>query len=554
MANEESSQKLSSVLKEHGWVPLSCNPSEEELLSFVSSNESYQLSLIEEPPVPSLMQFFYSLYGFGTSTDTYDILISTLPYDDSSRQEYRMYSGESMADLLFFIEDIKQKPAFIFQGTFAPLIKGRNQEMIVTWRRRQRTLNAICVDIDGASYVDRKDPISPDVFSYILDILPQEITPSYITLTGNGIHCWYFFDAPLQVFSQNTVRNRKLTSLIKGLYRCFEVLLEGIDAEVDYSCASLNHCFRAPGSLTKYGTDVMLFSRPDYARLFYPHDLSLTVRDLLSEEYPERDMLTEDDCRFKSTQQLARESRERREANAKLPATEKQLELLEELVRNGSVSEDEVTEDLTKLKAADLISRGFAQAHSHTSKKACAYDYSGWQIKPHWLNAGKTGGVYNTILNRIQEVKIGRRYSSLFMLAGVAYMMVNPIKPLSSVKRDFLELLQTPWAQQGQPLTERDVNNALKGYTANNWQTVNSIVKALGFYPFSPPAKRNNRPREEHLARIATSKRNACISKMVEVLREDPAATKAKVIVQSGLSKPTVYKYWNDAKEIAQSS
>ena len=554
MADEESIDLLSSVLKAHGWAPLSCNPSEEELLSFVSSNESYQLSLISEPPSPSLMQFFYSLYGFGTSTDTYDILVSTLPFDESSRQEYRMYSGESMADLLFFIEDIKQKPAFIFQGTFAPLIKGRNQEMIVTWRRRQRTLNAICVDIDGASFVDRKDPLSADVLSYLLDILPEEIVPSYITLTGNGVHCWYFFDAPLQVFSQNTVRNRKLTSLIRGLYRCYDVLLEGMDAEVDYSCASLNHCFRAPGSLTKKGTDVLLFSRPEYARLFYPHDLSLTVRDLLAEEYPERDMLTEDDCRFKSSQQLARESQARREANSKLPATEKQLELLEELVRSGSVEEEEIPDDVTKLQAADLISKGFAQAHSHASKRACAYDYSGWQIKPHWLNAGSTGGVYNTILGRIQEVKIGRRYSSLFMLAGVAYMMVNPVKPLSSVRRDFMGLLQTSWAQQGQPLTERDVNNALKGYTANNWQTVNSIVKALGFYPFGPPAKRNNRTREEHLSYIASTKRESCLKKMVPVIKENPDASKKDVIEKSGLSKPTVYKYWDDAHEMAQSS
>jgi len=543
------------VLEEHGWLSLPLDPSEEELYSFVSSNESYLLSPDASDLVPSLPQFFYSLYGFGSRSDTYDILISTLPQDDSSRQEYRMYSGESIADLLFFIEDIKLKPAFIFQGTFAPLLKSNNTEMLVTWQRRQRTLNAICVDIDGASFVDHKEPIFPEILGYILDILPVEITPSYITLTGNGVHCWYFFDSPLQVFSQNTVRHRKLNALIKGLYRCFEVLLEGIDAEVDYSCASLNHCFRAPGSLTKTGEEVLLFSRPYHAEMYSPHALSLIVRDLLAEEYPERDMLTEDDCVYKTTQQLSREAREREERNALLPATERQLSLLFELAKRDHPSpelKDGVPDNLTKKDAAELITKCFEHGRASASKRACAYDYSGWQIKPHWLNAGSTGGVYNTIISRIQEVKVGRRYSSLFMLAGVAYMMVNPVKPIEDVRRDFLGLIQTPWAQQGQPLTERDVNNALKGYTPSNWQTVNSIVKALGFYPFSAPAKRNNRSREEHLARIAETKRNKSIGKMVSVFLEDPGASKAKVIAETGLSKPTVYKYWSEAKAKAQ--
>lgn len=545
---------MSQALQDHGWLELSCNPSPDELYSFLASSEEYMGLTGDAQASPSLLQFFYSLYGFGNENLSYDILISTLPEDDSSRQEYRMYSGESISDLLFFIEDIQRKPAFIFQGTFSPIMKSRNEEMIVTWRRRQRTLNAICVDIDGASYVDRKDPLSPEILSYILDNLPEEICPTYITLTGNGVHCWYFFDSPLQVFSQNTVRNRKLTSLIRGLYRVYEILLEGIDAEVDYSCASLNHCFRAPGSLTKYGDIVLLFSNDKSTQPYSPCALSIALKNLLSDEYSFRDVLTEDDCVFKTTQQIARESEEIRSMNASLPATEKQLALLAELSEQENALpeiKEKLTESLTKGEAASLIRKSFSRNRSHASKKACAYDYSGWATKPHWLTAGSSGGVYNTILSRIQEVKVGRRYSSLFMLAGVAYMMVNPIKTQDAVRKDFMELLSTPWARQGHPLTERDVNNAIKGYTANNWQTVNSIVKALGFYPFSPPAKRNNRRREEHLAMVAESKRKNSLEIVAQVLREEPSATKARVIELSGLSKPTVYKYWDRAKEMA---
>ena len=144
-------------------------------------------------------------------------------------------------------------------------------------------------------------------------------------------------------------------------------------------------------------------------------------------------------------------------------------------------------------------------------------------------------------------MKPGNRYNSLHMLAGVAYMMVKPEKTLASLTEDFMGLLKTPWAKAGRPLTERDVKTALLGYNPDNRQTINSVIRTLGFNPFGEPAKRNGRTREQHLAMIAEKRTSEAVGEMVRALKEQPGARKIDVIRATGLSKATVYKYWEKA-------
>ncbi|MBR2789816.1 MAG: hypothetical protein IKD70_04265, partial [Eggerthellaceae bacterium] len=92
-----------------------------------------------------------------------------------------------------FFQAIHNKPAFIFQGTFAPLQKKDGSVQDVSWLRRQRTLNGICIDVDGAEFVDGKHPVEGETLEALLGMLPTELTPSYICLTGNGVHLWYVF-------------------------------------------------------------------------------------------------------------------------------------------------------------------------------------------------------------------------------------------------------------------------------------------------------------------------------------------------------------------------
>jgi CMP-N-acetylneuraminic acid synthetase len=134
------------------------------------------------------------------------------------------------------------------------------------------------------------------------------------------------------------------------------------------------------------------------------------------------------------------------------------------------------------------------------------------------------------------------------MLAGVAYMMIRPSIPKEEVHKDFMALLNTSWAQAGTPLTERDIKNALAGYNPNNRQTVNSIISTLGFSPFKEPAKRNGRTQEEHLNMVARKKIEKSKKKITQILREQPDISISKAARLTGLSRPTVTKYWEECK------
>lgn len=553
---------LASVLLSHGWAELSSELTFKELAlateylegsfggfeseTVTSYSDGYEVVTLK----PSTLQFFYDLYGFGSSIEPVDILVSYI--SETERQEYSRYAGADPADVQAFFQAIHNKPAFIFQGTFAPLQKKDGSVQDVSWLRRQRTLNGICIDVDGAEFVDGKHPVEGETLESLLGMLPTELTPSYICLTGNGVHLWYVFDSPVQTFSRNTVRQRKLRALSTGLYRVYGALLDSYDAEPDEYCASLNHCFRAPGSLTKSGDVVRCFC-PE-ASLFRHStvsavELSRTVASILGTEFSPDNVLSEGDAAYKTRIEIERDHQAWIEQRLNTPATESQLEFIRSLEEEGLVkpSEMEGIGDISLLDAQNLIKKALNRREEGGKRVGNLNDYSAWTQRPHWLIAGETGGVYNTIFTNITRVKPGNRYNSLHMLAGVAYMMVKPEKTLASLTEDFMGLLKTPWAKAGRPLTERDVKNALLGYNPDNRQTINSVIRTLGFNPFGEPAKRNGRTREQHLAMIAEKRTSEAVGEMVRALKEQPGARKIDVIRATGLSKATVYKYWEKA-------
>ena len=545
----------------HGWAELSSALSFKELVlatdfieqgygshpdegffSYSDGDETVELK-------PSTLQFFYDLYGFGSSTEPVDVLVS---YIDDRGQQYNRYSGLESGDVQFFFQSIHNSPAFIFQGTFSPLSKSDGSTQDVSWLRRQRSLNGICVDIDGEDFVDGKHPVDAETLEVMLETIPSGLMPSYICLTGNGVHLWYVFSSPIQTFSRNTLRQRKLRALEAGLYECYNQILEGLDAKPDMNCATLNHCFRAPGSLTKAGLPVRCFCPKE--RLFQastvsPVMLSRTVAEILSPDFAEADVLTESDGVFRTRAEIERDHNAWVEQRLNTPASEAQLGFLRDLEEQGLIKEGELegASGLSLLTAQNLINKALNRREEGGKKVGIYIDYSGWRTKSHWLVAGATGGVYNTVFQRIQEVRPGNRYNSLHMLAGVAYMMVRPEKTLASLTEDYMGLLKTSWARTGSPLTERDIKNALLGYNPDNRQTINSITRTLGFNPFDEPAKRNGRTRRDHLERVHEMRSAKSLNAIVEALRQNPEACKADVIAATGFSKHTVYKYWDEA-------
>ena len=501
----------------------------------------------------SALQFFFDLFGFGSPVDATDVLISYLnDIESGGSQRYQLYSGESPADIQFFFEQIVRQPALIFQGTFFPSYS-KGVPSPTTRARRQRSLNAICVDIDAMpSRTGEHGPITPDVLEQFLADCPEDLLPGYICLTGNGVHLWYVFDSPIQVFSRNSMRVRKLNALARGLYRCVEILLEGSESELDYSCAVLNHGFRAPGSLTKYGDMVRCFCPEDkvYERCSVnAAELSRIVAGYLGAEFEATDVLLDDDAQWKTHKQITEEHDAWLKAKMETPASDAQLEMLSDLEKQGLLRKVEAVslQTIDSLHASELIRKALAR-RTDAKTASTTSSYSTWRTKPHSLVAGSTGGVYATILNNIQDVPVGRRYNSLHMLAGVGYMMIRPGIPKSEIREDFMRLLDTPWAQAGTALTERDINNALGGYNPNNRQTVNSIINTMGFSPFKPPAKRNGRDQQTHLALVAEGKKEKTRSKIIAYLQKNPDATMSACARETGLSRPTVKTHWEHCR------
>ena len=571
----DSVEGMASLLTDsYGWSELSSNLSEDELYvaldtlaeSFPSTEpsslDSFFLDLNSDVSSQSFLQgsclqFYFDLYGYGSSVDANDLLVSYLSdLESGGSQRYEVYSGESAGDIHFFFESILRQPALVFQGTFLPQYT-KGVPSPTTRFNRQRSLNAVCVDIDPAPYSDGSHhPISPDVLDSFLAGCPDDLMPSYICLTGNGVHLWYVFDSPVQVFSRSSRRTRKLNALARGLYRCVELILEGSDSQLDTSCCSLNHGFRAPGSQTKYG---------DLVRCFCPEDkvfrrscvnaatLSRTVAGYLGSEFEQGDILLSSDAEWKTRRQITEEHNAWIKEKLNTPATEAQLLMLNDLDSQGLLKKGEAEQlvDIDTLNASELIRKALSR-RVDAKQSATTSSYAGWRTKPHSLIAGSTGGVYATVLHSITDVAVGRRYNSLHMLAGVAYMMIQPGVSKVQLKEDLMALLDTPWAQAGTPLTERDIKNALGGYNPNNRQTVNSIITTLGFSPFKPPAKRNGRKQGEHLKLVADGKKDKTRAKIVQALADNPSSNMSQISRVTGLSRPTVKAHWEECKKIIE--
>lgn len=554
------------LINSYGWSELYSDFDEDELIEALDiiseqfeADEQQQLQFdLFGPSNRTLLngtslQFFFDLFGYGSQVDATDILISYLnDLNSGGSQRYQLYAGDSPADIQFFFESIVKQPALIFQGTFLPTYT-KGVPSPTTRASRQRSLNAICVDIDPMPVTSgERHPISPEVLDQFLSACPDDLVPNYICLTGNGIHLWYIFDSPIQVFSRNSTRVRKLNSLARGLYRCVELIIEGSESELDFSCCAINHGFRAPGSLTKYNDVVRCFCPEDrvYRRSSRnAAELSRIVAGYLGAEFEKADILLDSDAVWKTRKQITEEHNAWLEQKMKNPASEAQLEFLFDLEKQGLLKKSEIEslDGINSLYASELIRKALAR-RTDAKESATTSSYSTWRTKPHSLISGSTGGVYACILNSITEVSVGRRYNSLHMLSGVAYMMIKPGIPKEDVKEDFYKLLDTPWAKAGTPLTERDIKNALGGYNPNNRQTVNSIITTLGFSPFKPPAKRNGRKQADHLKLVAENKITKTRTKIIDVLKEKPEATKSEVSRITGLSRPTVTKHWEYCK------
>ena len=160
--------------------------------------------------------------------------------------------------------------------------------------------------------------------------------------------------------------------------------------------------------------------------------------------------------------------------------------------------------------------------------------------------------VYDWWKKRAREVEQGHRYWFIMTLATYA---VKCCIKREELEQDALDLIPLLNAKGTEPFTEDDVIHALEAYN-DNYATypIDTIVKRTGL-PIEKN-KRNGRTQEKHLmgARAIRDINNPNWrdgngrkpkKEIVQKWRlEHPDGKKADCIRDTGLTKPTVYKWW----------
>lgn len=177
-------------------------------------------------------------------------------------------------------------------------------------------------------------------------------------------------------------------------------------------------------------------------------------------------------------------------------------------------------------------------------------------------------GMYDRFLERIPyEARSGHRYNSLLVLGACALKCKISKEEFEA---DCWRLLPELDFDTSKPFTERDIVDVIKSYKSKDLtrMTVEAAAALSGME--IRRAKRNGRKQEDHIKRITALRdsdypegtwRNkdgrpkgsgTAQQTVLEWRKSNPDGRKADCIRATGLTKPTVYKWWDTELEPAQ--
>jgi len=164
---------------------------------------------------------------------------------------------------------------------------------------------------------------------------------------------------------------------------------------------------------------------------------------------------------------------------------------------------------------------------------------------------------YHTLEGCKDKTHEGHRYTSLCALTVIAWKCGIPLEQL---EQDLLSLLPQYNKGAQRQIKEKEVYSALKMYNDKAMQTRRESLEHWQGWEFKP-IKRNGRKRDVHLMGARAIQeindrvngtnwregngRKSTKETVLQFRAEHPEATKAECIRATGLSKPTVYKWWS---------
>lgn len=323
------------------------------------------------------------------------------------------------------------------------------------------------------------------IHHFSIELLP---TPNYIVASGSGLHLYYVFEKPLMLYDnvKKSLMNykRDMTPVFWNQYVTMDYTKEKIQYE------SAFQGFRMVGGVTKSG---------ERTRVFEVSNHPVTV------EYMNQFVMDEEnkiECAYMS----------------------------------------DLTLQQAKEKYPDWYEKRILQ-NKPRGTWTCKRDLYDW-----WKR-------------KIYDAKVGHRYNCLFLLSIYAIKCGIEREELERDIYEYLEPYDELSIDEFNRFTVKDIADALQAFDDKGLVTypINSIAKKSGFD--IPKNKRNGRKQKDHIKVMNTMKNLK--KQLGEEVKEGrprgsgteehkvrdwqsshPNGKKSECIRETGLSKPTVYKWW----------
>ena len=346
-----------------------------------------------------------------------------------------------------------------------------------------RVLYALAIDLDGVIIKEDGDPFGLRTLFHQINNIDRLPNPTYVVSSGTGLHLYYVFENPIMLFP-NVIN--KLQKYKKELTRLiWQGYITELEDNVQYE--SLFQGFRMVGTITKKGKRARAFKTGEHVTMEY-------MNKFVGDEFKANDFT------YKSKLTLEK-------------AKEKYPEWYEKRIVKKQP------------KGTWTVNRA-------------VYDW--WKKKI------------------LEGAKTGHRYYCMMMLAVYARKASISREELEKDAFYFMELFDTLPANDDNPFNEKDGIDALQAYD-DRYITypINSISYLTDIN--IEKNKRNYRKQNEHLklARFVRDEINNNKNwrskdgrpNKKEIIKEyrknNPMARKSDCIRDTGISKMTVYKWWD---------
>ena len=363
--------------------------------------------------------------------------------------------------------------------------------------RNAQNCNALIIDLDGVGFKDMRNLFLR--FGKRADMLRTLPMPTYIVVSGKGIHVYYVFNEPIPLFPNIKVQ-------LKGLkhdltFRMWEYKSTSQFKNIQYQ--SINQGFRMVGSInSKYGCEVKAYRIGGKVDIEYLNEYVKSKVDL--------------NKRFRPSK-------------------------------------------MTKSEAKIRFPEWYARVFDENGKKKVGEWGAKWDIKGK-VNGNDPFALYHWWMRRADEVKGGHRYFFLMCMSIYASKCDVPKKKLKEDMLEVFEILKE--VEHDNPMTLEDIESALEMYSKEYWNfKIDDISRLTDIH--IEKNKRNYQKQEWQLEDMRTKKANmkrrgqafknpegrpkgSNKAKIVEKWRkEHPTGKKIDCERDTGLSRPTVLKWWN---------